>query len=116
MEEKTYLLNMFSDYEPPESLKNAISQAAIVAADLGPVARRITMTIRCEHYIPQRMLDVASADIRKHIANGEDISNDVPAAVAQYIKERGLCPTGAYGGYCDFSVTKLVVECARIVK
>ena len=63
MEEKTYLLNMFSDYEPPESLKNAISQAAIVAADLDPVARRITMTIRCEHYIPQRMLDVASADI-----------------------------------------------------
>ena len=63
MEEKTYFLNMFSDYEPPESLKNAISQAAIVAADLYPVVRRISMVIRCERYIPQRMLDIVSADI-----------------------------------------------------
>ena len=63
MEEKTYFLNMFSDYEPPETLKNAISQAAIVAADLDPAARKISMVIRCENYIPQRMLDIASADI-----------------------------------------------------
>ena len=63
MEEKTYLLNMFSDYEPPESLKNAISQAAIVAADLNPAARKMSMVIRCENYIPQRVLDIASADI-----------------------------------------------------
>ena len=63
MEEKTYFLNMFSDYEPPETLKNAFSQAAIVAADLDPIARRITMDIRCENYIPQKLLYAVSAEI-----------------------------------------------------
>ena len=63
MEEKTYFLNMFSDYEPPESLKDAISQAAIVAADLDPAGRRIRMCVRCEQYISQRLLDLAAADI-----------------------------------------------------
>ena len=63
MEEKTYFLNMFSDYEPPESLKNAISQAAIVAADLDPLARKISMVIRCERYISHRQLQTVSAEI-----------------------------------------------------
>ena len=63
MEEKTYFLNMFSDYEPPESLKNAISQAAIVAADLDPLARKISMVIRCERYISHRQLQAVSAEI-----------------------------------------------------
>ena len=63
MEEKTYFLNMFSDYEPPESLKNAISQAAIVAADLDPVVRKINMKISCDRYISQRQLDMIRTDI-----------------------------------------------------
>ena len=63
MKEKTYFLDMFSDYEPPESLKNAISQAAIVAADLNPAERRIRMEIRCEEYIPCKVLDAVAADI-----------------------------------------------------
>ena len=63
MEEKTYFLNMFSDYEPPESLKEAISQAAIVAADLDPVARKISMKISCGKYIPRRHMDKITDDI-----------------------------------------------------
>ena len=63
MEEKTYFLNMFSDYEPPESLKIAISQAAIVAADLDPAARKIAMRLSCDRYISQRQWDMICADI-----------------------------------------------------
>ncbi len=63
MEAKTYFLNMFSDYEPPETLKSAISQAAIVAADLDPAARKISMIIHCERYIPRKHLETVSADI-----------------------------------------------------
>ena len=63
MDEKTYFLNMFSDYEPPETLKNAISQAAIVAADLDPVARTIHMSIHADTYISRKQLDCISADI-----------------------------------------------------
>lgn len=35
-------------------------------------------------------VDIASADIRRCIAEGKDIVKDVPEAVAQYIKEHGL--------------------------
>ena len=79
MEEKTYFLNMFSDYEPPESLKSAISQAAIVAADLDPVSRRISMTLRCDRYIPRKHLDLISEDIcRIYDLRALDISATYP--------------------------------------
>lgn len=35
-------------------------------------------------------IEISSSDIRKRIADGEDISALVPAAVADYIKEKGL--------------------------
>ncbi len=63
MTEKVYFLNMFSDYEPPELLKNALSQAAISAADLDPEKRSITLELSSECYIPQRLLDQASREI-----------------------------------------------------
>ncbi|MDD6200967.1 MAG: PolC-type DNA polymerase III [Firmicutes bacterium] len=63
MREETYFLNMFSDYEPPEPLNRAFSQAAIVAADLDPEFRRISVTLRSDTYIPRRLLDQASRDI-----------------------------------------------------
>ncbi len=65
MEERTYLSHMFSDYAPPESLKDAISQAVIVAADIDPVKRKIAMTIHSEKYIPCRDLDTIAADLCK---------------------------------------------------
>ncbi len=63
MSENTLFLNMFSDYEPPETLKGVLSQAAIVAADLDPGRRRADVAIYSDTYIPQRLLDQASKDI-----------------------------------------------------
>ncbi len=63
MEDTTYFLNMFADYEPPEALETVLSQAAIVAADLNPAARKITMTLQCPHYIPKKQLDSVAGDI-----------------------------------------------------
>ena len=54
---------MFSDYEPPESLKEAISQAAIVAADLNPEERAITMSLSCEVYVPGHVWKDVSREI-----------------------------------------------------
>ena len=63
MKEKTYFLNMFSDYEPPETLINALSQAAIVAADIDPASRSVSAVLENDFYIPQRFLDQAAKDI-----------------------------------------------------
>jgi DNA polymerase-3 subunit alpha (Gram-positive type) len=54
---------MFSDYEPPESLKEALSQAALVAADIDPASRRVTVAIHSPRYIPKRLLEQASEGI-----------------------------------------------------
>ena len=35
--ESVSILNMFPDYEPPEVLRESLSQAAIVAADIDPL-------------------------------------------------------------------------------
>ena len=59
MTEKVYLFDMFSDYEPPEALKSALSQAAIVAADIDAQRRRISVAIHSEHYIPKKDIDQA---------------------------------------------------------
>ena len=61
--EKVYLFNMFPDYEPPEALKRALSQAAIVAADLDPEEQSLALLVGAEEYIPQRLLDKAKQDI-----------------------------------------------------
>ena len=61
--EKVFLLNMFPDYEPPEVLKSAFSQAAIVAADLDPEERALSLLVSAPEYIPRRLLDQAERDI-----------------------------------------------------
>ena len=63
MKEKVTFLNMFSDYEPPEPLKSALSQAAIVAADLDPVGRRAEVAIHSDTYIPQSLLHSAEQEV-----------------------------------------------------
>ena len=54
---------MFPDYEPPEELNAALSQAAIVAADIDPETRSVRVALHAAAYIPQRLLDQASKDI-----------------------------------------------------
>ena len=63
MKEKVFFLNMFPDYEPPEGLKEALSQAAVVAADIVPEKRRVDVAIFSECYIPKRLLDTVSKEI-----------------------------------------------------
>ena len=63
MTEKIYLLNMFSEYEPPEALQSALSQAAIVAADIDSALGSIHVAAHAEKYIPKRLLDQAAKEI-----------------------------------------------------
>ena len=53
--ENVYLTNMFPDYVPPEDLAMALSQAAIVAADIDPEKRSVSVVVHAESYIPQRL-------------------------------------------------------------
>ena len=63
MKEQVFFLNMFSDYEPPEELHNALSQAAIVAADIDMEQRSVSVAIHSPLYIPKRLLKTVSKDI-----------------------------------------------------
>ena len=63
MSQQIQFLNMFSDYQPPEALQSALSQAAIVAADIDPETRKVDMVIHSSQYIPQRLIDQAVEDI-----------------------------------------------------
>ncbi len=65
MSHSIYLLHMFSDYAPPEELYGALSQAAIVAADLDPETRSADIKLYSEQYIPQRCLSTVSGDLAK---------------------------------------------------
>ena len=63
MNQQVYLSHMFPDYEPPEELTAALSQAAIVAADIDPEERSVSVVIHSETYIPQRLLDQVARDL-----------------------------------------------------
>ena len=63
MNQKIYLTNMFPDYEPPEELCAALSQAAIVAADVDMEYRSVHVLIHSESYIPQRLLNSVAREI-----------------------------------------------------
>ena len=63
MNQQVYLTNMFPDYEPPEELRAALSQAAIVAADIDPEEGRVHVALHSENYIPQRLLNQVQKDI-----------------------------------------------------
>ena len=51
MEQKVYLFQMFPDYEPPEELHAALSQAAIAAADISAEDRSVHVVVHSENYI-----------------------------------------------------------------
>ena len=63
MNKRVFFLNMFPDYEPPEALKSALSQAAIAAADIDPERRAVEVALEMEHYVPRRLMQQASKDI-----------------------------------------------------
>ena len=55
MKENLFLLDMFPDYEPPEEIRKALSQAALVAVDLDPASRTVEAAAYAETYVPRRM-------------------------------------------------------------
>ena len=63
MKEKVYFLNMFPDYEPPEELTDVLSQAAIVAADIDPVKRRVELAMFTQQYIPYSAIEAVETGI-----------------------------------------------------
>ena len=63
MSKTVLFLNMFPDYQPPESLYGLLSQAAITAADIDPEKRTVSVVMRSETYIPQKLLFKAAGDI-----------------------------------------------------
>ncbi len=63
MKETILFLDMFSDYEPPEPLKSALSQAAVSAANIDPQQRKISVTITCPEYISFAAIDKITKDI-----------------------------------------------------
>ncbi len=64
MKEPVLFLQMFPDYEPPEALQSALSQAAIAAADIDPDSRRVEVAIHSEAYIPKQELDKVADTLR----------------------------------------------------
>ena len=63
MREQVFFLNMFPDYVPPEALQEALSQAAIVAADIDPQTRKVSVAVHSDCYIPTRYLEQAEKEI-----------------------------------------------------
>ena len=63
MNQKIYLTNMFPDFEPPEELHAALSQAAIVAADIDMENRGVHVLLHSDSYIPQRQLSAVGRAI-----------------------------------------------------
>ena len=65
MSNPIYLSHMFPDYTPPEELETALSQAAIVAADIDMENRSVEVALHSEQYIPQRKLEDCTKEIAR---------------------------------------------------
>ena len=57
MNDQVLFLNMFSEIQPPEELREVLSQAVISAADIDPEEGSVSVRIFAEQYIPTRLLD-----------------------------------------------------------
>ena len=63
MSKIVFFLNMFSDYQPPESLQGILSQVAVTAADIDPQNRSISVRVFSENYITMKTLQEIADDI-----------------------------------------------------
>ncbi len=63
MGEAVLFLNMFSQYEPPEALELALSQAAVVAADIDPARGQVELCIHSPKYISSIGLQQISQEL-----------------------------------------------------
>ena len=65
MDLKIQFLDMFPDYEPPDSLNEALNQAAITAADISVEDREIKVTVYSERYISNGNWSMIAAEVEK---------------------------------------------------
>ena len=91
MEEHILFLNMFSLYEPQESLRQLLLQAELISADIDPATRRITACIHSPAYIPQRLITQAQTEISSlYGLNRLDITVTHPAEQMSQIEPEEL--------------------------
>ena len=91
MSESVSLLNMFSLYEPPEALEGVLSQAAVVAADIDPVKRRVDVCIHSADYISGDTLNRVCDQIREaYSLDGLKITATHPADQLSKMEPEGL--------------------------
>ena len=99
---------MFPDYVPPEEFQMALSQAAIVAADIIPEDRSVIVAIHSDEYIPRRFLDHVRRDIaslyglnRLEITSTHpesELSKVEPEELMQLFVERNSMARGVLAG------------------
>ena len=65
MSKDVYFLNMFTEYEPSDELREAFSQAVISAADIDPGTRTVSTAIYSETYIPTKYIKQIRGDIEE---------------------------------------------------
>ena len=63
MNESVFLLQMFSEYQPPEELREVLSQAAICDADIDPQKRVIYVRLNAPKYISAKKIAQAEKEI-----------------------------------------------------
>ena len=91
MNQQITLFHMFPDYVPPEELYAALSQAAIVAADIDPEEGRVQAAVHSEQYIPQRLLTQAEKDISQLYGLRKlELTATHPASQLQKIEQEEL--------------------------
>ena len=91
MNQQITLFHMFPDYVPPEELYTALSQAAIVAADIDPEEGRVQAAVHSEQYIPQRLLTQAEKDISQLYGLRKlELTATHPASQLQKIEQEEL--------------------------
>ena len=54
---------MFSDYVPPAEIEEALSQAAIVAADIHAESRSVHVVAHSERYVPRRIVEAMEREV-----------------------------------------------------
>ena len=80
MSEQLYFLDMFSGYEPDDTLRQAIAPLQIVGAELDQAHRYIELTAFSQSYIPWRYIDQVKQDLcQLYLLNGLDILVSFPA-------------------------------------
>ena len=91
MEQQVHLLQMFAEYAPEQQLREILSQAVIVAADIDPEKRAVAVAVHSQSYIPARLLDVAAKEIRDiYQLNGIRLVSTHPADQLQLVEPEEL--------------------------